>query len=243
MPRIVIIIQARMSSTRLPGKVLLPLNGKPVLGWIVHRLRRSRLSDQLVVATSTNLLDDAVAEWCQAEGVAVYRGHEADVLDRYYQAAQHCEADIIVRITADCPLIDPVLVDFGVSMFLSLSPRPDYLTIESPAYPRGLDVEVVSREALTRAWASEQPATWREHVTYYIAQHPEQFHNHCVDNLGTFPDDDYRWTIDTAADFEFIERVYQHFGHGDFSWHDVLEAMKEHPEWQEINRSVRQKKV
>jgi spore coat polysaccharide biosynthesis protein SpsF len=232
-----------MGSERLPGKVLLPLLNKPMLSWSVYRLRKSCMIDQLVVATSTLTRDNAIADWCASENVEIFRGSENDVLDRYYQAAQYFDADTIVRVTGDCPLIDPTLVDQAVSVFLGVWPRLDYLSLEAPAYPRGLDVEVMSRSALGKTWASTQPPEWREHVTYYIAQHPEIFLGYLLPNLTDFPDSDYRWTVDTSEDFRLVENIYRDFGHGDFSWQDVLVLLKEHPEWQDLNRNTHQKQI
>ncbi len=149
MPKIVCIIQARMGSTRLPGKVLKLLQGKPLLWWDMYRIKQSRFVDEIVIATTTQPQDDPLAAPGETEGWQVFRGSEDDVLDRYYQAAERYRADIVVRITSDCPLIDPTMIDYTITAFLSAAPSVDYAAnILVRRYPRGLDVEVFSAEAL-----------------------------------------------------------------------------------------------
>jgi len=239
---IVAIIQARMGSTRLPGKVLLDLAGAPVLARVVNRCRRAATLDDVVVATTTLPTDDPIVELCLAHNWQSFRGQEDDVLDRYYHAALQYQAEVVVRITSDCPLIDPGIIDLMVKTFLehgaldyagnSLAPR---------TFPRGLDVEVFSFEALARAWRDDANPAWREHVTPYIYRQPEKFRLHAVTH-----DTDLsvmRWTVDTAEDLALVRKIYEYFGHDGFSWREVVKLLEQYPEWLEINRHVAQKEV
>ena len=235
------VIQARMGSERLPGKVLKNLAGQPMLGRVVRRTSRARNLDTVVVATTQSTEDDAIASLCQTHDWFLYRGNEDDVLDRYHAAAQHFGADVIARITSDCPLIDPDLIDKVVGTFLR--GRWDYASniLEPRTFPRGLDVEVLSFEALERAWEEDANPAWREHVTPYIVRHPEKFRLRAIVN-----DTDYshmRWTVDTEEDLDFVRRIYDHFGHDEFTWTDTIRLLERHPDWLEINRDVQQKGV
>jgi len=239
--KVVCIIQARMGSTRLPGKVLLPLLDRPLLWWDMHRVRQARTLDEVVIATTTRPADDAIVALCDGEGWPVFRGSENDVLDRYYRAASAHEADVVVRITSDCPLIDPAVVDYTVAGHLSAAPQPDYTSNSTVrTYPRGLDTEVVSFAALERAWQTATLPPEREHVTYHIYQHPDTFHLHRVQN--PVDHSQHRWTVDTPEDLELIRRIYGHFGHGDFSWQEALAVVEAHPDWSAINAHIEQKK-
>jgi spore coat polysaccharide biosynthesis protein SpsF len=241
--RVVAIIQARMGSTRLPGKVLMDLAGEPMLARVVNRVRRAGAVDAVVVATTDQPGDDPLAEFCRQRGWPCFRGSESDVLDRYYRAALVHGADAVVRITSDCPLIDPGIIDRGVREFLARQPAVEYATNSWPrdTFPRGLDIEVIRFDALERAWKEDANPAWREHVSPYIYRHPEQFQIHGVAN-----DEDLshlRWTVDTPEDFRLVQHVYQHFGHDRFAWREVLSLLAERPEWQGINRHVRQKQT
>src|SRR5215470_2422482 len=227
---IVAIIQARMGATRFPRKVLQLIEERPMLWHVVDRVRRSQLVDRVVVATSENPLDEAVASFCAASSIDCFRGSEADVLDRFYLAAKAFAATVVVRITADCPLIDAEIVDRVVAAH---SERTcDYATNTLGAtYPDGLDVEVVSFAALERAWRSAKLAADREHVTSYIV------------NSGDFSVVDVpsgadralgrlRWTVDHPKDLEFVRAVYARLwptnGHG-FGYREVLRLLDEEP--------------
>ncbi len=238
----VAIIQARIGSTRLPGKVLENLAGEPMLVRVVNRTQRAKTLGSAVVATTTLPADDVIAHLCQERGWPCFRGSEEDVLDRYYRAALKFQAEVIVRITSDCPLIEPEIIDRTVNEFLGHYPAVDYVSNNLVrTFPRGLDVEVVSLAALSRAWREDADTAWREHVTPYIYRHPEKFKLHNVAN-----DTDYssmRWTVDTAEDLAFVRRIYQHFNNDTFGWRDVLKLLEIHPEWQEINRNIQQKAV
>jgi spore coat polysaccharide biosynthesis protein SpsF (cytidylyltransferase family) len=163
--RTVAIIQARMGSTRLPGKVLMDLAGEPMLVRVVNRVRRAERLDEVVVATTASPSDDPIFEGCRQRGWAVERGSEKDVLDRYYRAARAHHADVVVRITADCPFVDAGLIDQVVGAFLGGG--YDYVSnvLEPRTYPRGLDVEVFRFSALEKAWQEDRDPSWREHVT------------------------------------------------------------------------------
>ena len=241
-PRTVCIIQARMGSSRLPGKVLKPLLTRPLLWWGVTRVRACQRVDEVVVATTTLPSDDVIADYCQQEGFPCFRGSEEDVLDRYYQAALCFQANQVVRVTSDCPLIEPTIID-AMTLRFQENAGLDYLsnTITPRTFPRGLDAEVFSMKALARAWQEDDNSAWREHVTPFLYRHPETF------ALDVFVNDtDYsgmRWTVDTAEDLAFVQQIYDYFGHGAFSWRDALAALETHPEWLLINEHVQQKQV
>jgi spore coat polysaccharide biosynthesis protein SpsF len=237
---VVAIIQARMGSTRLPGKVLRDVAGAPMLQRVLTRTARSVVKD-IMVATTVSAADDAIVAWCRTEDWSVFRGSEDDVLDRYYHAAAARSADVVVRITSDCPLIEPTIVDRVVGEFLDRG-DVDYASNAVPrrSFPVGLDTEVMTFEALARAWREDARPSWREHVTPYIHRHPELFRRHSVVN-----DIDYshlRWTVDTAEDLEFVRAVYERLGRDDgFSWIDVLQLLDREPALVAINRHVQEK--
>jgi len=240
--RTVAVIQARMGSSRLPGKVLMDLTGEPMLVRVVNRARRAETVDEVVVATPTTPADDAIVELCAARGWSCFRGSEADVLDRYYRAAVEHRADAVVRITSDCPLIDPTVVDLVVRQFLARQPGIDYASNAIPrrTFPVGLDTEVMRFEGLERAWREDREPSWREHVTPYIHRNPGRFRLHSVSH-----DVDYsfmRWTVDTPEDLAFVRAVYDRFeGRDDFPWHEVVALLEREPALLEINREVREK--
>lgn len=242
--RVVNIIQARMGATRLPGKPLLKVMDRPLLSYQLERLRRSRKIDDIVVATTLNSLDDAIVACCQQEGIPFFRGSEKDVLDRFYQAAKAFQADVIVRSTADCPLIDPKVVDQAVEFFLDHYPSYDYVsnTLER-TYPRGMDVEVFSKKSLEEAFHNAQRPEEREHVTVYIYHHSEQYP---LGYIKMEPNESHhRWTVDTSEDFKLISTLltYLYPKNPHFNLNDILNAFKEHPEWIHINSHVQQKKL
>ena len=240
---VVAIIQAHMGSTRLPGKVLLGLAGEPMLARVVGRLTRSETLDQVVVATTTKPADEMIVELCAERGWPHFCGSEEDVLDRYYQAAVVHRADIVVRITSDCPLIEPQVVDRVVREFLERQPEVDYASNILPrrSFPRGLDTEVMRFDVLEQTWREDDNPVWREHVTSYIQRHPDLFHIHGITNEADYSH--MRWTVDTPQDLAFVRRIYDHFGHDRFSWREVLAVLEEHPEWLEINRDIEQKVI
>ncbi len=237
--RVVAIIQARMGSTRLPGKVLKDLAGDTVLARVVNRTRRAKLLDEVVVATTTEAADESIVAECERLKVAAFRGSETDVLDRYYQAAQKCSADAVVRITSDCPLMDPELVDHTVRAFEA--DGADYATNSLVVtYPRGLDVEVFTTDALRRAWKEAQKEYQRIHVTPYFYEGEGKFK---IVSLAAPADfSNYRWTLDTSEDLQLLRTIYEHFGgRDDMSWREVLAFVESKPELAAINSNVRQK--
>lgn len=241
--RIVAIIQARMGSSRLPGKILRDIHGKPMLAWVVERARKAATLSEVVVATTIEQSDDMLEQVCAGLGIPCLRGSVFDVLDRYYQAARQCEADVIVRLTADCPLIDPGLIDLVVTRFLE--EKVDFAANRLPppyqrTYPIGLDVEVVSFSALERAWKEAKEKHEREHVLPYLYDTPGRFKILVVDyerNLGN-----YRWTVDTQPDLIFIQEVVARLPEKEkFSWLDVLKIVEENPKLSEINAGISHK--
>lgn len=239
--RVVAIIQARMGSTRLPGKVLEQIGGQTMLACVVRRAGRASLITELIVATTEAAADQAIADECRRLGVPVFCGAELDVLDRYYRAASASQADIVVRITSDCPFIDPQLVDQVVAEFQRHN-GPDYVsnTLPPRTFPRGLDVEAMSFAALERAWLEDGSPEWREHVTPYIYRNPEKFRLCAV--TGETDYSDLRLTVDTKEDMALARGIYSYFGHDGFSWREIIDALDRHPQWLEINRHIVQKK-
>lgn len=236
------IVQARMGSTRLPGKVLLPLGGRPSIELMLERLARSREITTICIATSTLLQDDPIAGWGEARGVAVFRGHERDVLARYAGAAEWIDARVIVRLTGDCPLICPDVTDRVIRAFLEAAPAVDYATnCLRRTYPRGLDTEVVSREALVRAAAEGRSEADREHVTHFIRANRARFPSLGVEDAADHSD--LRWTVDTPADYALVSRIVDGLGGRAIAsdYVEILALVRQHPEWTQINAHVAQK--
>lgn len=224
----VALIQARMGSSRFPGKVLEDLVGHPMLWHVVHRVRQAKRVDQVVVATTDRAVDDPVVRFCDREGILCYRGNEQDVLDRFYQAAKASQADVVVRITADCPLIDPAVIDKVVERFQRGD--CDYAcNIIRYTYPDGLDTEVFSFAALERAWNEAEKPSEREHVTPYLRTGRFRVAN--VENELPVSPAQHRWTVDHPADLEFVRKVYQAFSaNGNFGFREVFDLLKERPD-------------
>ena len=241
--KVVIIIQARMGSTRLPGKILKSVLQKTLLEYEVERLKRIKTPHQIVVATTTDKKDDAVEELCKKIKVETFRGSESDVLSRYFEAAKRFKANVVVRITADCPLIEPEIVDQAIQIFLQSATSAAYVsnTIHR-TFPRGLDVEVFSFEALKNAHENAKDQADREHVTPFIKRHTD------LPNLKNILNDKdfshYRWTVDTPEDFELIKRVLEALypRNPNFHLNDVLKLLDLHPEWPKLNAHIEQKK-
>jgi glutamate-1-semialdehyde aminotransferase/spore coat polysaccharide biosynthesis protein SpsF (cytidylyltransferase family) len=223
---IVAIIQARMGSSRFPGKTLADLAGRPMLARVVERVRRAAAVNKVVVATSTAAGDDPIAEFCAHERIPCFRGSEDDVLERFYDAAKEHGADVLVRITADCPLIDPGVIDRVVERFQCGD--CDYASNALRyTYPDGLDTEVFSMAALQQAWREAKKPSEREHVTPYLRS--GKFRAVNVENES--PSEPQRWTVDHPADLEFVRAVYAAFaGKTDFRYREVLELLKARPE-------------
>ncbi len=237
----VAIIQARMGSTRLPGKVLLDLAGETVLQRVVQRSRRSKLVHDIIIATTTQVEDDVLENECKRLGVQCFHGSKDDVLDRYYHAARSSAADIIVRITADCPFVDPELIDETIALLRR--EEADYSATDVPAtIPRGTDVEAFTFPVLERGWLESSQPHEREHVTPYFYQHPELF------RLATLKSEldcqKYRWTLDTPDDLTLLREIAREFkGNCTFTWREIVALMKHRPDLMTWNAQVVQKSV
>lgn len=235
---IIAIIQARMGSGRLPGKVLMDIAGKPLLEHVLDRVRLSRLIDKIIIATTTKERDQVILEMAQTWGMESYAGSEEDVLDRFYQAAKMYGADTIVRITPDNPFNDPEATDKVISHYLRNKDNLDYVSNRMKStYPEGLDVEVFSFEALEKAWKEAKKPSEREHVTPYIWNHPDIFRLANVEN-----DEDLshlRWTVDTETDLQFTREIYARLYHGQvFFMKDILALLRAEPELAQINQGT-----
>jgi spore coat polysaccharide biosynthesis protein SpsF len=232
---ILAILQARMSSTRLPGKVLRPILGRPMLGWQIDRIRRSTTIDELVVATSQEASDNALQAFCDTNGVPCYRGALHDVLARFHGAVEAFgPAEHVIRLTGDCPLIDWTIIDSAVALHRSEGSDLAGNGVNR-TFPDGLDVEVMTFSALDRAHREATNRGHREHVTQYIYHHPEKFR---LAHLTQTPDlAALRWTVDTIADFEMIEKVFAGLAdtNNNFLQQDVLGFLDKHPEIVAIN--------
>jgi spore coat polysaccharide biosynthesis protein SpsF len=240
--KVAAIIQARMNSTRLPGKILYKVMDTALLAFQIERVRRVPLIDEIIVATTTNPGDEPIVELCQKLGVAYYRGPELDVLTRYYEAAIVFKADVIVRLTSDCPVIDPFTVDRVISHYLFHSTNVDYASnIIKRTYPRGMDTEVFSIEALRIAQHEATLMHDREHVTPYIYTNPERFLLEHVQYITN--ESHHRWTVDTLEDFQLISKIIESLypSKPNFTLEDMLDLLQKNPEWFEINAYVKQK--
>ena len=223
-----------MGSTRLPGKVLKDVAGRPMLSYQMERLRRVKRAERIVVATTDQPADDAVERFCQKEKIACVRGSEHDVLARYHLAIERFPADVVVRITADCPLIDPAIVDEAIAAY-----EPDYVSnMLETTYPYGMAVEVFSAQALREAHREAKDPAEREHVTPFIYRHPERYR---LRSLTMAPNlSHHRWTVDTPEDFELVSRLLKTLK-PHFTLQDVLAVLDQHPDWCAINAHIEQK--
>lgn len=239
----VVIVQARMGSTRLPGKVLMPVAGRPLLSYLLERLRRVTLAGRVVVATSTDPRDDAIVAACAVEEIPSFRGSELDVLDRYVATARAFAARAVVRLTADCPLIDPGLVDDAIRAF-SAAEDIDYVSnMLEPTWPYGMAVEVFTASALYEAGREAVEGDEREHVTPFIWRRPERYR---LKSLTMSPDlSRHRWTVDTPEDFELVSRVLGTLypRKPDFRMPDVVRLLEENPRWMQLNSHILQRPV
>ncbi len=243
---IIAIIQARFGSTRLPGKIFKDLSGKPVLWHVVNRLSYSKLCNKVIVATTTEIEDDQTENFCVEHNIPYYRGSSDNVLSRYYETAKVFGAEIVIRITSDCPLIDPIILDKMIDDFLitNKSEQLDYLSNSIVrTYPRGLDVEIFSFEALDKTYKQATLPYEFEHVTPYIYQHPDLF------KLKNFANDKnlsfHRWTVDTSEDFSLIKKIYDelYIPGKIFLLNDILKLFDKNPELIKINQNIKQKSL
>ena len=252
LPLTLALIQARMGSKRLPGKVLAEIGGRPMLEWVVERTQRAKAIDKAAVVTSTHPADDVIEQFCQERGYAYFRGDENDVLDRYYQAAKALNAFIIVRITGDCPFIDPTLISRTVQLLwgafgttsIAFTPPNDFTANRLPTawgrtYPIGLDVEVCTFKALEKAWQEAKETYQREHVMPYLYENNDQFKTLLLNHDTNLSH--HRWTVDTAEDLEFIRAVAKRFPDDKFTWLDILALLEREPRLTQINAHIVQR--
>jgi len=235
-------IEARMTSTRLPGKVLLPAMGRPMLAHLTSRLQAVPSIDEIVLATTINAADEPLVEFARSAGVSVFRGSEDDVMGRVIGAAESAHADVVIEITGDCPIIDPDLVEQTIRMFK----RHNVAYVANSfisSYPDGMDTQVFSLETLRRSAAMTNDPLDREHVSRHIVNHPELF-----SHLYLIAPPSLHWpglglTLDEPADYELLKKIIEHFGEANplFSCLDVIRLLREHPDWLDINSAVKRK--
>jgi len=230
-----------MGSTRLPGKVLMDLGGETTLGRVVRRLSRAKLITEVVIATTESPADDVIVLEAKRLGIPCFRGSELDVLGRYLGAAEKFTADVMVRVTSDCPLIDPIVADQVLQEFSRAKADFAYNDVEH-GFPRGLDVEVFSAEALQRAWQLADAPHQREHVTPIFYERRDLFQTISVGGDRDYSS--YRWTLDALDDLHLIRAIYRHFSNDrSFSWRDVIALMEQQPELKQMNANVIQKSL
>jgi spore coat polysaccharide biosynthesis protein SpsF len=218
------------------------LGGQTMLERVVGRSRQSQVLDAVGVATSTDPGDDVIARHCGERGILCHRGSLNDVLDRYRTAAEAWQADLIVRLTCDCPLLDAEVLDRVVKAYRTSAPPVDYVSNTlARTFPRGLDVEVFSRGALDRAGQEDNCPAWREHVTPFLYRRPDLFRTSQV--AHAFDESRHRWTVDTPEDLELIRRIYAAFDDDRFGWRDVIALLERHQDWLQLNAHVEQKSV
>lgn len=240
--KVVCIIQARMTSTRLPGKVLKKVLRKTLLEYQLERVKYSKLIDEIIVATTTNDSDIPIIELCNQLGITFFRGSEDDVLERYYQAALENNGDVIVRLTSDCPLIDPKIIDKNIEMYLY--GNYDYVSnTQERTYPRGMDTEVFSFELLKKADLNSLLDYEREHVTPYFYTNNKKFLIGQVKNQEDYSN--YRLTVDTVEDLELITVILENLypKNGKFKLDNIIKFLKENPELATLNQHIEQKKL
>jgi len=233
-----------MTSERLPGKVLKKVLGKTILEYHLERIKLVPSVDEVVVATTVNSADNPIVELCEQTKTSCYRGSEPDVLSRYYDAAKHVNADVVMRVTSDCPLLDPVELEKTVKRYLDNAGSFDYVSnfVNERTYPRGMEAELFSFRVLEEASREALEPRDREHVTTFIYERPERYRLGVV-RYGS-DESRYRLTVDTGADFELVGKIIESLYplKNIFGMRDILELMKENPEWELINRHVKQKK-
>ena len=236
---IITAIQARPASQRLPKKVLMPLCGKPLLIMMVERIQRAKLAGTIVIATSDLSQDDIIEDLCAAEGIRCFRGDHADLLDRHYKLAVEYQADALVKIPSDCPLVDPLVIDHVIGHYLDHFPDFDYVSNLHPAsWPDGNDVEIMSMDTLKTAWEKSNRDFEREHTTPYIWENPSIFRiGNVTWQMGDFSAS-HRWTIDYPEDYHFIRAVFDRLypDNPEFKLEDILFLLEEHSEIRALNQ-------
>lgn len=236
--KITAVIQARLGSTRLPGKTMMVIENAPLLGHLVNRIKATTYVNDIIIATTVNKRDDAIVEFAGNNNLKFYRGSEEDVLDRFYNTCVEFSVDTIVRVTPDCPLLDPQVVDLVVSAYIE--GNYDYVSnVIIPTFPDGLDTEVFSFQSLKKAWHEAELLSEREHVTAYIVKHPDKFRIFNVKRDGE--DISWmRWTVDTQKDFEFIREMFSNISIKEdmFYLEDVLDVLNRKPELLKMNADI-----
>lgn len=242
--KIICIVQARVGSTRLPGKVLKKICGKTVLEHDINRLKQAKNIDEIVIATTTKKEDDAIVDEAKRLNVKYFRGSERDVLSRYYYAAKENKADIVIRVTSDCPCIDYQILDNMIKKYLNNIENCDYMnnTIER-TFPRGYDIEIFSFKCLKVAFEEAELDYEREHVTPYLYDSKNNFKVKCYKNNIDYSK--YRLTLDTQEDFEVIKRMYEELYSSNYYFllDDAMKFLKNNPEISNINIGIKQKKL
>ena len=231
------IVQARMTSSRLPGKVLMPIDGTPMLAHQIYRIKQAKMLDKIIVSTSTHETDNPISELCNSIGVDLYRGSLEDVLDRFSKTANFFKVDSIVRLTADCPLIDPGLIDKVIVGFLKND--YDYFSnCNPPTYPDGLDVEIFSKEVLTVAVENAKLPSQREHVSPFIKRNLPKSKMGNLESETNYSN--LRWTVDEMSDLTFVREVFSelYINNNNFTWYDVLCLIKQKPNLLNINSKL-----
>ena len=237
--KIITVIQARMSSTRLPNKVMLPLTGKPLLLRMYERVAASKLAGTIVIAATKDESDEPIIRLCEENKLEYFRGDSDDVLDRHYQCALKYNPDVVVKIPSDCPLIDSRIIDKVLKYYIDNRKHFDFVSnLHPPSYPDGNDVEVMSFEALKDAWQNAGLKLEREHTTPYLWENPDKFRIGNVKwNSGKDYSMSYRFTIDYNEDYLFIKTVYDELYGQDssFTLEDILDLLERKPEIKKIN--------
>lgn len=243
--KVIAVIQARNKSSRLPGKVLMTIGDKPMIAHVIDRVRLSQYVDDVVVATTDDPVDDSIQSLCDQINTAVFRGAQFDVLDRVYQAVLPYQPGIVVRLTADCPLLDPTLIDDVIQLLIDN--QLDFAANRLPppwkrTFPIGLDVEACTFTGLERAWREAEKPYEREHVMPYFYDEDGRFN---IAVLNTEPDYGHlRWTVDTQADLDLVREIFIRLqDKTGYTWKDVLAIVEENPALQQINADVRAKQT
>jgi len=248
--KIAAIIQARVTSTRLPGKVLMNIKGKPMLWHVINRLEYSKKINDIILAIPNTQKNDILEKFAKDNKVKYFRGKEEDVLSRYYKTAKKFKCDVIVRITSDCPLIDPIVVDKVIEKHLSS--KADFTAnflegkrgiLIKKSFPQGLEVEVFNFLALEKSHQQAREVYQKEHVDSYIFEHPEIFHLADIENKENLSY--MRWTVDEIKDLEFVREIYKRLYKESkiFLMKDIVNLLKKHPKLMEINKNIKQKEI
>ena len=231
----VAIIQVRMGSTRLPGKVLKKLNGISVLEFLCDQLNYSRLLNDKIIATTSNSEDDVIVNFCESKGIKCFRGSVNDVLDRYHKCAKKFSINTIIRITSDCPLMDPQVVDDVIDFYLKNS--YDYVNnFYKRTYPYGNDVEIFSLKVLEKVWEKATKPSEREHVTPYIYNNPDEFSLGWIENKENLSE--FHWTVDRKEDLIFVQKIFKKISKRPILMKDIIDVIKDDPSLLEINKNT-----